>query len=280
MYILVPDTGGVVNGNKRSKEQVITGANGTVAHEFQHMINASRRKFVNNVGEVFEEPWLDEGLAHIAEDINFWRASGRSPRSKLDATVFSDPKGGAAFTTFVNNNMLRYRTYLARPEIQAPIGFDGFDSDLQTRGAIWSFLRFTADHLTTGTDNSFWFSLVNSNTSGVANLSKVLGTTPYALLRDWAISLFIDDNASGVDPRFRQPSYNMRSLMTNNGTSLAYPLLTRILADNASQQVLLAGNGVTFLRFSVPAGQDGLLTATAGSQALPSTVQLAVVRVK
>jgi len=91
---------------------------------------------------------LDEGLAHIAEDINFWRASGRTPRSKLDATIFSDPKGVTAYTTFVNNNLLRYRTYLQRPEIQSPIGFDAFDSDLQTRGAIWSFLRYTADHQT------------------------------------------------------------------------------------------------------------------------------------
>ena len=42
-YLLVPDTGGVVNTNKRSNSLVTTLTNGTVAHEYQHLINASRR---------------------------------------------------------------------------------------------------------------------------------------------------------------------------------------------------------------------------------------------
>jgi Big-like domain-containing protein len=279
MYLLVPDTAGVVNGNKRTKAQVVTAANGTVAHEYEHMINAGRRYYVNGVGPNWEDRWLDEGLAHTAEELNFWRASGLSPRSNLTAAIYSDPKAQAAFSTFEANNHARYRTYLQRTELQAPVGFDSFDDDLQTRGAIWSFLRFSADHLPAGTENTFWNKLVNSTTSGVANLTNALGSTPYSLMRDWAISLYVDDNAANVDPRFQQPSWNMRSVLTNDGTSLAYPLTTRTLNNN-SQSVLLAGNGASFLRFSVPAGQDALLTVTTGGQPLPSTVQLAVVRVR
>jgi hypothetical protein len=280
MYLLVPDTGGVVNGNKRTKAQVVTAANGTVAHEYQHMINAGRRYYVNGVGANWEERWLDEGLAHTAEELNFWRASGLSPRQNLTASIYADPKALAAYSTFEANNHARYRTYLQRTELQAPIGFDSFDDDLQTRGAIWSFLRFAADHLPAGTENSFWFKLVNSTTSGVANLTNALGAAPYSLIRDWAISLYVDDNAPNVDPRFQQPSWNMRSVLTNGGTSLTYPLTTRTLNNNSQQSVLLAGNGVSFLRFSVPDGQDALLTVTSGGQPLPSTVQLAVVRVR
>jgi len=280
MYLIVPDTGGVVNGNKRSKAAVVTAANGTVAHEYQHMINAGRRYYVNGVGANWEERWLDEGLAHTAEELNFWRASGLSPRSNLDANIYNDPKVLNAFGTFESNNHARYKLYLAKTELQAPIGFDEFDDDLQTRGAIWDFLRFAADHLPAGTENSFWFKLVNSKTSGVDNLTNALGTTPYSLMRDWAISLYVDDNAVNVDPRFLQPSWNMRSVLTNGGVSLAYPLSTRTLRDNTSQSVLLAGNGVGFLRFSVPGGQDALLTVTTGGQAIPSTVQLSVVRVR
>jgi hypothetical protein len=280
MYMLVPDTGGVVNGNKRTKEQVLTATMGTVAHEYQHLINAGRRKYVNNAGETFEEPWLDEGLAHMAEDLNFWPAAGRTPRSNIDASIFSDPKGSVAYTTFVNNNTLRYRSYLLRPEIQSPIGFDVFDADLQTRGAAWSFLRYVADRMTPAAETAFWQKLVNSTTAGVPNLTSALGGSPYPLLRDWAISVFLDDNAANVDPRFQQLSWNMRSVTTNGGTSLAFPLLTRTLVDNTTTQVLLAGNGVSFMRFSVPNNQDALLTVTAGGQPLPATVQLAVVRVK
>jgi hypothetical protein len=44
--------------------------------------------------------------------------------------------------------------------------------------------------------------------------------------------------------------------------------------------VQLTGGGVSFLRFSVASGQDALLTVTSSGQLLPSTVQLAVVRVR
>ena len=92
-YLLVPDPTGVINGNVREKSDVIAYTLGTVAHEYQHLINASRRMYVNKYGAVFEEKWLDEGLAHSAEDLNFWAASGLSPRSNLDYTVYRWSKG-------------------------------------------------------------------------------------------------------------------------------------------------------------------------------------------
>lgn len=279
-YLLVPDSTGAVNNNKRSKSQVITFTNGTVAHEYQHLINSSRRMYVNGSGSSFEEKWLDEGLAHIAEELNFWRASGLNTRANVDASVFSDPKTSAAYSTFQTNNARRYATYLARTETQAPIGFDAGDDDLQTRGAIWDFLRFAADHLAPGTENAFWFSLVNSKTSGINNLTSALGAAPNSLLRDWAISVFMDDITQNVDPRFQQPSWNLRSIVTGAGTSLAFPLVTRALTDNVATSLQLAGSGVSFVRFSVPSGQDALLTATASGQALPSNVRLSVVRVR
>ena len=280
-YLLVPDTAGVVNGNKRSKSLVTTLTNGTVAHEYQHLINASRRMYVNSVGPVFEERWLDEGLAHIAEELNFFRAAGRSPRSNLDAAIFTDPTASAAYSTFSINNFRRYAQYLARTETQGPVGFDAFDDDLPTRGAIWDFLRFAADHAAATNENNLWFKLVNSRTSGIANLTSALGVAPNALFRDWATSVFVDDNAASVDPRFQQPSWNARSILTGAGTSTPFPLVTRLLnVDGSSLSTSLVGNGVAFLRFSVPNGQDALLTTTSGGQALPSSVKLSVVRIR
>jgi hypothetical protein len=69
-------------------------------------------------------------------------------------------------------------------------------------------------------------------------------------------------------------------VFTNGGTSLGFPLVTRTLADNVLSTTTLVDNGVAFYRFSVAQGQDALLTVTSGGQTLPSTVQLAVVRVK
>ena len=276
-YLLVPDPTGIINSNKRSTTQVLTFSNGTVAHEYQHLINASRRMYVNGAGNTSEEKWLDEGLSHVAEELNFFRSSGRVPRSNLDFAGFSDPKFTSAYSTFELNNFGRYKQYLARTELQAPTGFDAFDTDLPTRGAIWNFLRFAADRLPPAQENAFWFNLVNSKVSGIANLTAALGAPPNTLLRDWAISVFMDDNAANVDPRYQQLSWNLRSAF---GTSLPFPLATRFLADNVTSSSTLAGNGVGFYRFSVPASQDALITVTSGGQALPPSVQLAIVRVR
>jgi hypothetical protein len=236
--------------------------------------------YVNGVGPAFEEPWLDEGLAHIAEELNFFRSANRSPRTNLDATGFNDPIFTNAYSVFAINNFRRYSLYLGATETQAPIGFNSADDDLWTRGAIWSFLRYAADHLPAGAENTFWFNLVNSHTSGMANLTNALGTSPAPLLHDWATSVFLDDNAPNVDPRYQQPSWNIRSVLTGGGVSTAFPLLTHVLSDNVPVSLNVVGYGVSFLRFSVASGQDALLTVTSNGQPLPPTMQLSVVRVR
>ena len=279
-YLLVPDPNGVVNSNKRSTAQVLTFSNGTVAHEYQHLINASRRLYVNLATINQDEKWLDEGLSHVAEELNFFRASGRAPRANIDASAFNDPRFVSAYSTFEVNNFNRYKSYLARPETQAPIGSDPSDDDLPTRGAIWNFLRYAADHLPLGQENNFWQALANSRTAGIPNLTAALGAAPGPLVRDWAISVFMDDNAPNVDLRFQQPSWNLRSVLTGGGTSVAFPLSTRTLVDNTTSSTTLAGNGIAFYRFSVPSGQDALLTVTSGNQPVGASIQVSIVRVR
>ncbi|HEX4682602.1 MAG TPA: hypothetical protein VH277_07845 [Gemmatimonadaceae bacterium] len=280
-YLMVPDTGGVVNSNRRTKTEVVSATNGTVAHEYQHLINAAQRLYpaAGTSNGIFEEKWLDEGLAHIAEDLNFWAASGLKPRTNVDNSLFSDFRAAGAYNTFGINNIRRYATYLARTETQAPVGFDVNDDDLQTRGAIWSLLRYLADQKFGASENTFWRALAGSKTSGIANLTAALGTTPNVLMRDWAISVLADDNAANLDPLYTQPSWNARSILTGGGST--FPLLTRSLADGATTTVMLAGDGVSFLRFSVPTGQDALLTVTSsGGQPLSAAVKLSVVRLR
>jgi hypothetical protein len=279
-YLLVPDPAGTINGNVREKSDVITYTLGTVAHEYQHLINASRRMYVNKYGAVFEEKWLDEGLAHAAEDLNFWAASGLSPRSNVDNAALADARASTAYKTFMLFNQNRYRQYLGATETQGPIGATDADDDLFTRGAIWSFLRYSADRIGANGEAAFWFKLVNNNATGMANLTSALGTPAASWLRDWAISNYMDDNTSGSDARFVQPSFNFRSIMTNGGTEGSFPLSTRALSTTGTSTVALAAYGVAFLRFSVPTGQDALLTVTSLSQSLPSSVQLAIVRVR
>src|SRR5439155_11972754 len=65
-YLLSPDPTAKF-GNVRTPSSVRQGTRGTIAHEFQHMINAGNR-FLNPAVDKFESTWLDEALAHFAED--------------------------------------------------------------------------------------------------------------------------------------------------------------------------------------------------------------------
>src|SRR5690606_23646136 len=74
-YMLVPDPNGEVNGNRRATDFVLERTYSVLAHEFQHLINDSRRLYVNKA-LVWEDSWLNEGLSHIAEELAFYAASG------------------------------------------------------------------------------------------------------------------------------------------------------------------------------------------------------------
>ena len=60
-----------------------TSTTAVIAHEFQHLINAGRRMYVNNALD-FEDTWLDEGLAHVAEELLFYREAGLRPKGNID----------------------------------------------------------------------------------------------------------------------------------------------------------------------------------------------------
>ncbi|HEV7993961.1 MAG TPA: hypothetical protein VGP25_19185, partial [Gemmatimonadaceae bacterium] len=83
-YMLVPDPAGAVNGNKHSLGFVDSLTTNVLSHEFQHLINASRRLDTTSKALAFEDRWLDEGLAHMAEELLYYRESGMQPRQNLD----------------------------------------------------------------------------------------------------------------------------------------------------------------------------------------------------
>jgi hypothetical protein len=140
-YMLAPDPTGVVNGNVRTTGFVDSATVAVLAHEFQHLINASRRLYVNN-SPVFEDKWLDEGLAHIAEELLYYRESGLSPRSNLDINAIRTRS--AAFSADMSGNASRYRSYLVAPSQNSPYSLN---DSLPTRGAAWSLLRYAVDRL-------------------------------------------------------------------------------------------------------------------------------------
>ncbi|HEX7827078.1 MAG TPA: hypothetical protein VF477_19405, partial [Mycobacterium sp.] len=104
-YMMVPDPGGTVNGNQFRRGFVDTLTTSILAHEFQHLINAGRRMYVNNATE-FEEIWLNEGLSHQAEELLFFQETGYKPRLRLGSASVYDSR--AHFDAWVSDDVSNF----------------------------------------------------------------------------------------------------------------------------------------------------------------------------
>lgn len=277
-YLLVPDPEGVVNQNVRTTSFVRTVTTGVVAHEFEHLINASRRLYVNTGSSVFEETFLDEGLAHIAEELTFYRASGLTPKQNIsEAAVHSSQKISDAFESFGSANMRRYREFLADPSINSPYADD---ADLTTRGAIWSFLRYAADRRAVQ-ESSIWLQLVNPppGLRGLANLSRVFGLDLISWVREWAIANYADDFIPGVPSVDTHPSWEFRSTVASvNGGN--FPLETEQIDNVGITSLAIRDGSSAYLRFGVLPGAVGGGRIIARGAPVPPGFTLSILRTK
>ena len=272
-YLLTPDPLGTVNGNTRTTGFVDTNTTAVIAHEFQHLINASRRIYVNDA-TALEETWLDEGLAHIAEELLFYREAGLAPRSNVDlADIRATERRRTAFNLDMSGNADKYNSYLAEPTTSSPYA----DNDsLSTRGATWSLLRYLADHK--GSNDGTTFSqLVNSKTSGIANLTAVFGTDFPSMLRDWNVSNAVDDLVD-APVALQQPSWNWRSIFLALYDS--YPLDVRIMTAGTPYTGTVTAGGAAYYRLAVGSGSSATLTLGGQSASAGSKLQLVVVRTR
>lgn len=266
-YVMVadPSRGGVF-----TKANVATEVYGTLAHEYQHLINASRRIYVNTSAADLEETWLDEGLAHTAEELLFFRVSGLQPRQNLAASTIQQSAAYVnAFNNYEVSNFGRYQEYLKTPSAYSP---DADNDSLATRGATRAFLRYAADRRGTS-DGDTWFQLVNSTTTGIANLTNVFGSGLINEFRDWGTSVLTDD-LTGVAATYQQPSWNYRSIYAALASSSVFPLSTVSLTTPRTVSLVRGANA--YLRFAVAAGGVPSVQWTGA----PSTVQFTIVRTK
>lgn len=283
-YMLVPDPNGIVNGNTSFDKAFVTNQTMvTIAHEYQHLINISRRMYLLKLtsDKWFDEIWLQEGLSHMAEELLFHRSSGLPTRSDIGLDdLLATPGARDAFNNDMVGDFFLYDSYAAATAISGPYRQN---DDLTTRGATWSFLRYAADRIGPS-DGNLWFNLVNSGLLGLTNLETQLNLTAtafQAMVRDFTISVYADNNV-GVDPKYTQPSWDMRSIYPGFGQlAFTFPLEPRSLADNAPLASALVAGGFTVFRFDGLPGTQALVRATGPSgTAMPAGITLSVVRTK
>ena len=278
VYLLVPDPAGAINQNARSKEFVKAVTLSSLAHEFQHLINASRHLYVNTGSTAFEDKFLDEGLAHVAEELVFFKASGLAPGQNLDyQQIESSPRVKDAFDDFAVANFRRYSEFLINPLTNSPYANN---TNITTRGAMWSFLRYAADRRG-GNESQIWFQLANPPASvhGISNITRAVTPDLDAWVRDWAIANYADDFIPGIQANYTHPSWNMRSVVeiVNEGTWL---LATQELATTEITSVGISGGSAAYLRFGVKADAVGGGRITSRGGPVPSGFSISILRTK
>jgi hypothetical protein len=279
-YMLVPDPAGAVNGNKHTVGFVDSLTTGVLAHEFQHLINAGRRLYVNTAAQDFEDTWLNEGLSHICEELLYYRESGMQPRQHLtDAAIRVNSRATYPFwKADAASNFQRFIEYLRDPGAASPV--DNTNDELSTRGATWSFLRYAVDRTFT-TDAGVWTKFGNSTTTGLKTVTFALGTDPLPLLADYSLANYLSDLGISTDPRYVHQSWNFRDIFAKTFTSLGgYPLDVTGIADNVPASVSVKGSSAAYYRVGVAASNQALLTFSSGQGAPNSSFRFTVIRTK
>ena len=260
VYLLAPDPTGRF-GNVRSASDVRQGTRGTIPHELEHMINAGNR-FFNPNATAFEDNWLDESLAHIAEE-----AVGRVSRGFGDLQLLTlqdmlpagNQSAADAFNAFFFENFARLSYWMARPDTSSGISSNS-DQNLSSSGADWAIGRFVADNYSNGNVRGLTRALAAGPNNGIQNFTTVAGAPLDTLMAGWLVSMYADHlGITGLNARYQYRSYNFSNIMPPvagsvfNGANV-YPLEVSPIgsgAANISTEVK-SGSG-DYFRLSVPA---------------------------
>ncbi|MFL5599697.1 MAG: hypothetical protein ACJ78I_04805 [Gemmatimonadaceae bacterium] len=264
-YLLSPDPTGKF-GNIRSTSSVRQGTRGTIAHEFQHMINAGNRyAAVCPPTCSFEATWLDEALAHFAED-----AVGRVQRgfTDLQTLTYNDLipcnapcSQGNDFNAFFFQNLARLSYWMVHPDQFSPTSKMA-DTSLATRGAGWALVRYAADNYSSSNPRALTRVLVTGPDTGVKNFAAATKTSMDTLTKGWLVSMYADHlGIPNLDPEYEYRSYNFRSVMppvarsVQNQQTATYPLLVQSIGSGSDNiaSTNRSGSG-TYYRLVVAAG--------------------------
>ena len=238
----------------------------------------------------FEATWLDEALAHFAED-----AVGRVQRgfTDLQTLTFNDvlpcnsPCSQANdFNAFFFQNLARLTYWMVKPDQFSPMSKMA-DTSLATRGAAWAIVRFAADNYSNGLPRAFTRALAAGPDTGVRNFTTAAKAPVDSLVEGWLVSMYADHlGIAGLDAKYQYRSYNFRSVMPPvarsvlNQSSAQYPLVVQSVgsgSDNISS-MNRSGTG-TYFRLLVVAGAGAknvnIDTSIVDTDAIPDANTLA-----
>ena len=242
-YMLVADPSGTINSNPRSVSTVRQNTRGTIAHEFQHMINQGRR-LLNPAVDSAETTWLNEALSHLAEEVVGRAKRGFSDFQKLTYNdVNPNPSSPDDYQAFFRQNLLRYRSWMQRPDTSSPTS-NSAGAQLAPRGAAWMLLRYASDFHSGGNMKAFLRRVVGGPDIGLRNLLQHAGGAQFDdLLSGWLISQFTDGlNIPGLPARYNMTSWAVRDAMAGANNNVFPLLVTPLPASIDTKSISGSGN--------------------------------------
>lgn len=255
-YLLAPDPGAIY-GNTFDASFVREVTRGTVAHEFQHMINSGNRYV--KTSSAYEATWLDEALAHLAEDVVGRAKAGFGDQQTVDYTALKSQPSDVQSAFFLQN-LARAKYYVEAPDTTSAIVTETKASaNLASRGAGWALLRYTADWFSGSDPRIITRKLVAGPDTGTVNLPKAAGAPMDTLLAHWLVTLYTDHRGiPGLAAQYNYKSYEFRQLVS--GTLVGSETAPRYLPVTA------LGDGTTTVQADVPASSARffLTTGTTG----------------
>ena len=264
-YMLVPDPAGTINSNERSVAVVKQNTRGTIAHEFQHMINQGIR-LLNPAVDSAETTWLNEALSHMAEEVVGRTKHGFSDFERLSFSDVNPPGPQDDYNAFFRQNLARYRSWMQRPDTSSPTS-QAVGRQLAPRGAAWMFLRYATDFHSNNNMKAFLKSVVAGPDIGLRNLLQHANGAQFDdLLSGWLISQFTDGlNIPNLPPRYRMASWDVRDVMTGvNGST--FPLkVTPLPANVDTKSISGSGNYFRLTRVGASPETTFRMVAPSGS---------------
>ena len=266
----------------------------TVMHEAKHIASFAERLAR---GAAFEEPWLEEATARIAEELyarsfangGAWRGNGGWADVVRCEVYQCDDRPLMLWKHFPV-----LHDYLAGVESRTPLGAaDANDVTFYASG--WSLVRWAADHYGAHNEAAFLRALVRgtSGATGVTALARLTGRPAEELLADWSLAQWLDDRAGFVPQRatLSFPSWNLPDIMhglaqLDPSRYRASPLPVRdVTGDRVVTVPTLRGYSASFLESTLAPRATQLLALRGGAGAsaagaLPASIRLAVVRVR
>jgi hypothetical protein len=208
-----------------------------LAHEYTHAVIFSEHVFADYLPETprrDEEGWLNEGLAHLVEDLYGYSWSN------LD---------------------YRISAFLSAPERYRLVVPDYYGAGLWrshgNRGATYLFLRWCSDRF--GSD--LLHELIQTNLAGITNV-EVATRTPFAeLFRQWSASLAVSGTGPSVEGAAPLAHINLHQPLA--GRLLCGPRFEEVALAEGSRELRLGGTSCAYLLLHSPAGDRTRVTLSA-----------------